>query len=75
VEDGAAFNPNFAAVPLPPGATLLLCSDGLWNYAETAEDLAKLAAAPDALAACRDLTAFANEAGGRDNISVAILTS
>ena len=75
LEEEAGFKPNFATVPLPPGATLLLCSDGLWNYAETAEEIAKLAVATDALAACRKLAAFANEAGGRDNISVAILAS
>lgn len=66
----------------PTGAGhLLLCSDGLWNYltdpvvfAETARTHLRQAAA-DArpmLAAARSLTAFANAAGGSDNITVAI---
>jgi serine/threonine protein phosphatase PrpC len=59
----------------------VLCSDGLWNYlidpAEFARTvrahLADAAGAPEPLlAAARSLTAFANAAGGSDNITVAI---
>ncbi|MDS1271643.1 protein phosphatase 2C domain-containing protein [Lipingzhangella sp. LS1_29] len=57
-----------------PGA-LVLCSDGLWNYLPEAEQLA--AAVPDAaddpLSAARAYTRIANEAGGRDNISVVVI--
>lgn len=56
---------------------LLLCSDGLWNYASAPEDMASLfartlpqASAPDALAEA--LVAWANEQGGRDNITVIV---
>lgn len=63
-----------------PG-TLLLCSDGLWNYLPGAADLAVrvAAAAPDAggcEAACvaaRNLVDFALHAGGHDNITVALI--
>jgi serine/threonine protein phosphatase PrpC len=57
---------------------LLVCSDGLWNYRSEAEGLrallresvARVGDAPDALA--RALVDFANEQGGRDNITVAL---
>ena len=58
------------------GGTLLLCTDGLWNYAASAEALAALLQGKedkDALGIARDLIAFANEAGGRDNVTVATL--
>src|SRR5262249_50307069 len=60
----------------PPGAgTLLLCSDGLWNYTPSPVALAR--AAPDSatepLAAARRLTDIALAAGGHDNITVLLL--
>ena len=61
--------------PHVPGV-LLVCTDGLWNYAEAATDLAQVVR-PDArtepLAAARALVTFAIEAGGHDNITVAVL--
>ena len=65
--------------PLPGPGTLLLCTDGLWNYAPTLEAMQAalteaLASSPEALAQANHLVAFANAAGGRDNISVALLT-
>ena len=57
---------------------LLLCSDGLWNYAPDPEALAALAwptgdreKAP--LAVAQRLADHALEAGGRDNITVAVI--
>ena len=54
---------------------VLVCSDGLWNYASEPDDLmAQIAAAgasePAALALA--LTDFANGRGGQDNITVAL---
>lgn len=57
---------------------LLVCSDGLWNYASSTEEMAaQLAAAteagatePHALASY--LVGFATDAGGHDNITVAV---
>jgi len=54
---------------------VLVCSDGLWNYASEPEALvAQIAAAgttePGALALA--LTGFANAQGGQDNITVAL---
>ena len=60
----------------PPGpGVLMLCSDGLWNYQPDAGKLAELAmpgALTEPLAAAQALVTFAIEAGGRDNITVAL---
>ncbi len=60
-----------------PGAWLVLCTDGLWNYLDDAGRLAgALAELPDetdALTRCQRLVLIANESGGHDNISVAML--
>jgi serine/threonine protein phosphatase PrpC len=55
----------------------VLCTDGLWNYAPTAEELGGLidalpdGAAPAAVA--RSLADMANDRGGHDNITVAVV--
>ena len=63
----------------PPGpGVLLLCSDGLWNYAPDAGELAALAmpgALADPLGTARALVRFAIDAGGMDNITVALVPS
>ena len=62
--------------PDRPGR-LVLCTDGLWNYAPGAGELAQLVealpagAAPAAVA--RALTDTANDRGGHDNITVAVV--
>ena len=62
--------------PLPASGLLLLCTDGLWNYAPETERIGALLHGPsqteDCLLAARRLVVFANEQGGRDNISAAI---
>jgi serine/threonine protein phosphatase PrpC len=57
---------------------LVLCSDGLWNYLTDEADFADtvrnhLREAGSTLGAARSLVAFANGAGGADNITVAIV--
>lgn len=52
---------------------LLLCSDGLWNYLPDAADIARFCGDADAKAAARALTDHALNAGGQDNITVAII--
>lgn len=56
------------------GGRLLLCTDGLWNYAETSAEMARqVAESPGPpIVSARALTTFANNAGGRDNITIAI---
>jgi len=60
----------------PPGpGRLLLCSDGLWNYAATAAEVATAMGPTDdgLLVAARRLVDFANQAGGHDNITVVLV--
>ena len=60
----------------PPGrGVLLLCSDGLWNYAPDAADLAARAlprALADPLGTSASLVAFALSAGGHDNVTAVL---
>lgn len=62
--------------PTEPGR-LVLCSDGLWNYAPQATDIAALldalppGSAP--ITAAHSLADTALAAGGRDNITVAVI--
>jgi serine/threonine protein phosphatase PrpC len=58
---------------------LVVCSDGLWNYCSAAEDMHVLVhnmveqvGAADPTAVAQALVDFANEQGGRDNITVAL---
>jgi serine/threonine protein phosphatase PrpC len=61
--------------PSGPGV-LMLCSDGLWNYRPEAAELAAMAL-PTALTrpldAAADMTKFAVEQGGFDNITVVLI--
>lgn len=67
--------PHVAQFALPGPGALLICSDGLWNYDPDGGKLAALGL-PGALtephAAAAALVRFAVEAGGLDNITVAI---
>jgi PPM family protein phosphatase len=58
--------------PEGPG-WLLLCSDGLWNYLPDAADIAQHCTGLDPTAAARALVEHALDAGGQDNITVAII--
>ena len=55
------------------GERLLICSDGLWNYLPDADDIARFCAGAEPAAAARALTDHALQAGGQDNITVAII--
>jgi serine/threonine protein phosphatase PrpC len=62
-------------VDIVAGDRLLLCSDGLSGYFE--EDLAglgRLLATPDADLAVRRMIEFANDQGGKDNITGVVVT-
>jgi PPM family protein phosphatase len=66
-----------ATVPLRSDAVIMLCSDGLWNEVPDPDIASMMATSatggqtPVALA--RQLCAAANDAGGRDNITVIIV--
>jgi serine/threonine protein phosphatase PrpC len=61
----------------PPGPGLLVvCSDGLWNYASDTDELARLVRAhpPGAplIGLARALVDFAIASGGHDNVTVTV---
>jgi serine/threonine protein phosphatase PrpC len=64
-----------ARFPITAPGILLLCSDGLWNYAPIQEEMAKVvhAANGDALAVARSLIEFAIKQGGHDNVTAVVL--
>ncbi len=69
--------PALTEFAIPGPGTLLLCSDGLWNYApreSDMKDLLKSFGEWDAISLCRGLVEFARAKGGNDNITVAVLT-
>ncbi len=69
--------PSIFNFTVPGSGYLLLCSDGLWNYAPTPNQLAELVqryTAPEAIVLSRRLVEYARSQGGRDNITVAILS-
>ncbi|MBV5337315.1 MAG: Stp1/IreP family PP2C-type Ser/Thr phosphatase, partial [Deltaproteobacteria bacterium] len=60
---------------LQAGDRLLLCSDGLYGMVADEEIAALISVAKNPEEACRELVACANGRGGRDNISVILLTA
>lgn len=68
--------PNITTFPIPGAGYLLLCTDGLWNYAPDPAYLHHLiqqAPAADCLSISQHLIRYANQQGGQDNITVGIL--
>ena len=77
-DDGRPDAPSTVRLTLAGPGWLILCSDGLWNYAPEAPELAawvqRLApSGSDALSLCRALTSEALRQGGRDNVTVIAL--
>jgi protein phosphatase len=58
---------------LPPGAALLLCSDGLWGSVPDHKILEVVRQTPGPQAAVDELVAAANAAGGPDNITAVMV--
>ena len=74
--DAVEVDPHVAAFqPEGPGV-IIVCTDGLWNYAESAAELAEATPA-DArtrpLHSARTLLGVALDGGGHDNVTVAVL--
>jgi serine/threonine protein phosphatase PrpC len=69
----AGVNVEGHALDVHAGDCLLLCSDGLTEMLTNEAIAATLRGEPDPRAACTKLVAQANEAGGRDNITVVIV--
>jgi serine/threonine protein phosphatase PrpC len=78
--DATGLDPHVAEVPAAAGDLVLVDSDGLWNYAPTDAALGEVAGrflpAPGepvpAAEVCEALVTWAVEAGGADNICVAL---
>lgn len=74
---GNNVEPSLVSFKIPGSGYLLLCTDGLWNYAPEAEQIANLVhkgAGDEAIVISRRLVEFARSQGGRDNITVAVLS-
>jgi protein phosphatase len=67
--------PSLGSIDVQPGDIFLLCSDGLTTMLEPAAIAAALSARTDTPALVRTLVARANEAGGRDNITVLLIAA
>ena len=59
---------------LPPGASLFMCTDGLWGLVNNDDIKNVLNRADTPQLACEQLIQRANEAGGRDNITAIIVS-
>ena len=72
--DAGEPEPSVVTVDLEQPGILLLCTDGLWNYAEAAGRIEELAGSSEngAIEMARRLVDFANAEGGRDNITAAL---
>ncbi|XIE78551.1 PP2C family serine/threonine-protein phosphatase [Streptomyces sp. SBR177] len=74
--DAYELEPHTAAFKPDRPGVVVVCTDGLWNYAEGAEDMARVMP-PDAaerpLHAAQVLVGHALDGGGHDNITVALL--
>ncbi|RPI88667.1 MAG: serine/threonine-protein phosphatase [Chloroflexi bacterium] len=70
---GEPFDPDTSSTPIPHGARLLICSDGLWGQA-TEQELSEIvwtAQSPEL--ACQQLLDLANASGGPDNITAILV--
>lgn len=61
---------SFAEIPVSKGDWLLLCSDGLWNMVDDQHILAATQKTDNPNSLVETLIEAANNAGGKDNISV-----
>lgn len=65
--------PDVRTFPLKAGDRLLLCSDGLTGMVSDEDITAILCTTPAPRQACKLLVHAANEAGGKDNITVVVI--
>jgi serine/threonine protein phosphatase PrpC len=74
--DAVEVDPHVAAFQPDGPGVIVVCTDGLWNYAESAAEMAE-AVPRDArarpLATARALLGLALDGGGHDNVTVAVL--
>jgi PPM family protein phosphatase len=73
VDDGV---PSIVTFPIPGAGCLLLCTDGLWNYAPEPSylySLIKQVSSSQSIDIARHLIQYANQQGGQDNITVGMV--
>ncbi|MFI6205129.1 PP2C family serine/threonine-protein phosphatase [Streptomyces sp. NPDC051041] len=74
--DAYELEPHTASFKPDRPGVVVVCTDGLWNYAEAAEEMAgvvPLDAAVRPLHSARVLVGHALDGGGHDNVTVAVL--
>ncbi|MFB6844942.1 PP2C family serine/threonine-protein phosphatase [Streptomyces sp. NPDC056373] len=74
--DAYELEPHTAAFKPDRPGVVVVCTDGLWNYAEAAEEMARvvpLDAATQPLHSARVLLGHALDGGGHDNVTVALV--
>ncbi|MFC9126578.1 PP2C family serine/threonine-protein phosphatase [Streptomyces sp. NPDC057099] len=74
--DAYELEPHTAAFKPDRPGVVVVCTDGLWNYAEAAEEMARvlpLDAAAHPLHSARVLIGHALDGGGHDNVTVALV--
>ena len=74
--DAYELEPHTAAFKPDRPGVVIVCTDGLWNYAEAAEEMARvvpLDAAVQPLHSARVLLGHALDGGGHDNVTVALV--
>ncbi|MFJ4618090.1 PP2C family serine/threonine-protein phosphatase [Streptomyces sp. NPDC088812] len=74
--DAYELEPHTASFKPDRPGVVVVCTDGLWNYAEAAQEMAEalpLDAAVRPLHAARVLVGHALDGGGHDNVTVAVL--
>ncbi|MGW8066708.1 PP2C family serine/threonine-protein phosphatase [Streptomyces ziwulingensis] len=74
--DAYELEPHTASYKPDRPGLVVVCTDGLWNYAESAEEMAEavpLDAAARPLHGARVLVGHALDGGGHDNVTVALL--
>ena len=69
----AWWRPHEVSFSAHSAGRLVLCSDGLWNYAESATHLASVIPEGTPSSVSRDLVGWANAQGGQDNVTVVVL--
>ncbi|MGP3970931.1 protein phosphatase 2C domain-containing protein [Streptomyces sp. 6N223] len=74
--DAQEIEPHTASFKPDRPGVVIVCTDGLWNYAESADQMARLVsseahAAP--LPSARQLVQHALDSGGHDNVTVAVI--
>jgi serine/threonine protein phosphatase PrpC len=74
--DAYELDPHTASFKPDRPGVVVVCTDGLWNYAEAAEDMARVVPADSSarpLHSAQVLVGHALDGGGHDNVTVAVV--